>query len=117
MHVGRVLHDRARDLVQEHGLARARRGHDQPALAAPDGRDQVGDAHLERVVAGALEDQALVGVERRQLLEGCAAEHGLGVGAVDRRDRFQREVLLALAWQAQVAGDRHARAQAEALDL
>ena len=116
MHVRRVVHDRVGDLVQEDGLAGAGRRHDQPALAAADGGDQVGDPHLERVLGRALEDQPLLGIEGHQLLEGRARGHVVGAAPVDRVDLLEGEVLLALAGGAQLAGQGHARPQPVALD-
>jgi hypothetical protein len=58
--VRRVLHERFREHLQQDRLARARRRDDQAALTAADRRDQVDDAHLQRIVRRALEDHALV---------------------------------------------------------
>ena len=43
VHLGMVLGDRLAQVLEERRLARLRRRDDEPALAAPDGRDQVDD--------------------------------------------------------------------------
>ena len=87
--------DRSADLLDDRGLARLRRRHDQPALALPDRRDQVDDArrHVARVVLD-LEAQHLVGEQRREVLEAGPLTRGLGIGPVDRVDAKQRRVPL-----------------------
>jgi hypothetical protein len=66
--VGVVLGDRLGHLLHQHGLARAGRGDDQHALALADRGHQVDDAALDLVGRG-LEDETLLGVQRRQVLE------------------------------------------------
>src|SRR5262249_10160724 len=56
------------DLLEEDGLARARRRHDQPALPLADGRDQVHGAHGE-LIGGCLQAKALVRLHRGEALE------------------------------------------------
>ena len=67
-HLGVVGGDGVGDVLQQHGLAGARRGDDEAALALADGREQIDDArrHVRLIV---LEVQPLVRVERRQVVE------------------------------------------------
>ena len=50
--LGMVGRDRVGDVLQEHGLAGARRRDDQAALALADRRDDVDDARREVLVVG-----------------------------------------------------------------
>ena len=65
----------------------------------------------------ALEDQRLVGEQRRQVLEEDLALGVLGRLAVDLVDLDQREVALAVLGRADLAFDRVAGVQVEAADL
>ena len=47
VHLGVVLGDGLAQVLEQRGLARLGRRHDQAALAAPDGRDQVDDAQAD----------------------------------------------------------------------
>ena len=64
-----------------------------------------------------LEAQALLGVQRRELLEHGALARGVRVHAVDAVDLEERVVLLVVLGLADLAGDLVAAAQAEATDL
>jgi hypothetical protein len=55
---GMVLRDGRRDLLQEDGLAGARRRHDQASLALADRRDEIDDARLD-LIGTRLEDDPL----------------------------------------------------------
>ena len=66
-----VLGDRLGDVLQQDGLAGARRGDDQAALPLADGRQQVHDARGERLVAGFQED-LLVRVDGGEVVEVAA---------------------------------------------
>ena len=48
---GMIAQNAVGDLLQEDGLAGARRGDDQAALALADRRDQVDDAHVDLLSA------------------------------------------------------------------
>src|SRR5690606_6691411 len=116
--LGVVRLDRPGDLLDDRGLARLGRRDDEAPLALPDRRDQVDDAggHVARVVVR-LQRQALVGEQRRQVLEPAAVAGLLGVEAVDLVDAHERRVLLVA--QRRPAGPGHdvAPAQAELPDL
>ena len=111
--------DGVRDVLQQHGLAGARRRHDQRALALADRRDDVDDARREILLGRilVLHLQPLVGIERRQVVEVDLVARLLGVLEIDRVDLEQREVALALLRAADLAFDGVAGAQAEAADL
>ena len=114
-----VGRDRLGDVLQQHGLAGARRRHDQGALALADRRHHVDDAGRE-ILAGRvldLELQALVGIERRQVVEMDLVPDLLGILEIDRVDLEQGEIALAFLRAADQALDRVAGAQAEAADL
>ncbi len=59
------------DVLQEHRLARARRRDDQRALSLADRRNDIDDARRQILSSRILhfELQALVGIERRQIIE------------------------------------------------
>ena len=111
--------DRVRDVLQQHGLAGARRRHDQRALALADRRDDVDDARrqilLGRILV--LHLQPLVGIERRQVVEVDLVARLVRVFEIDRVDLEQREIALAFFRRADMAFDGVAGAQAEAADL
>ena len=117
--LGMVGGDGVRDVLQQHGLAGARRRHDQRALALADRRDDVDDARrqilLGRILV--LHLQPLVGIERRQVVEVDLVAGLLGVLEIDGVDLEQREIALALLRAADLAVDGVAGAQAEAADL
>ncbi len=117
--LGMVLGDRLRDVLQQHGLAGARRRDDQRALALADRRDDVDDAArtvlLGRVLR--LHDETLVGIERGEVVERHLVAGALGVLEVDRGDAHEGEVALAIARTADLAFDRVSGAQAELPDL
>src|SRR5450830_363075 len=111
-----LLADGVGQLLEDRGLAGLRRRDDQAALALADGAQQVHDAR-GRVVLLGLEAQALLGEERRELLEHRAPGRHLGVDAVDGVDLEQRVVLLVVFGLAYLAEDLVAAPQAEAADL
>ena len=111
--------DGVRDVLQQHGLAGARRRHDQRALALADRRDDVDDARREILLGRilVLHLQPLVGIERRQVVEVDLVARLLGVLEIDGVDLEQREVALAVLRAADLAVDGVAGAKAEAADL
>ena len=115
-HFGMVGGDRVGDRLQQHRLAGARRRDDQPALALADGRQQIHHA-AGVVILDGLELQALVGIERRQVVEEDLVARFLGRLEVDGVHLDQREVALAFLGRADLAGDGVAGAQVEAADL
>src|SRR4051812_16206375 len=117
--LGVVRGDRVGDRLQHHRLAGLRRADDQRTLALADRHDQVDDPRGQLVRLG-LQAQALLGVQRGQLVELGALARLLRVQAVDRVQPHERVVLvlaLALARLPDGAGDRVATAQAVAADL
>jgi hypothetical protein len=84
---GMVGGDRLGDVLQQHGLAGARRRHDQRALALALRRDDVDDA-AGLVLDGRIFElhlQPLVGIERRQIVEMDLVLDLLRVLEIDRR--------------------------------
>ena len=114
-----IVRDRVGDVLQQHGLAGARRRHDQRALAFADRRDDVDDAGREILLGRILEFhlQPLVGIERRQIVEIDLVARLLGVLEIERIDLEQREIAFAFFGAADVAVDGVAGAQPEAADL
>ena len=114
--LGVVRGDRVGDRLQHHRLAGLGRRDDEAALALADRGDQVDDPGGEDVRLG-LEAQALLRVERRELVELDAVAGLLRVGTVDGVEPDERVELLAalaLARLAHGAGDGVALAQAVA---
>ncbi len=104
------------DRLQQHGLAGARRRDDQTALALADGGEQVHHAAGD-VLADRLHLDALLRVERRQVVEEDLVAGLFGRFEVDRLDLDQREVLFALVRRTHVAGDGVAGLEVELADL
>ena len=117
--LGMVARDRLRDVLQQHGLAGARRRHDQRALAEADRRHDVDDAGGEVLARRVLdlELEPAIGIQRREVVEVDLVADLLGLLEIDRVDLEQREIALALLRGADQAFDRVAGAQAEASDL
>ncbi len=111
--------DRVCDVLQQHGLAGARRRDDQRALAFADRRHDVDDARREVLLGRVLvfHPDTLIRIERRQVVEVDLVARLLGVLEIDRVDLEQREVALAFLRRADFAFDGVAGAQAEAADL
>ena len=107
---------RVGDGLQQHGLAGARRSDDQAALALADGRQQVHDAAGD-VLAHGLHLDALLRIERRQVVEEDLVAGLFGRLEVDGFDLDQGEVLLAFVRRAHVAGDGVAGLEVELADL
>ena len=111
--------DRLRDVLQQHGLAGARRRDDQGALALADRRDEIDDARgqfLARWIFD-LELQPLIGIKRRQIVERNLVPDLFGILEIDRVDLQQGEIALALLGAADDALDRVAGAKPEFSDL
>ena len=104
------------DRLQQHGLAGARRGHDQSALALADGREQVHHAAGEVVLDG-FHLQPGLRIKRSQVIEEDLVAGFLGRLKVDGVDFDQRKVTLAFLGRADLAADGVAGAQIEAADL
>ena len=114
-----IVRDRVGDVLQQHGLAGARRRHDQRALALADRRDDVDDARREILLGRILEFhlQPLVGIERRQVVEVDLVAGLFGIFEIERVDLEQSEIALAFLRAADMAVDGVAGAQPEAADL
>ncbi len=114
-----IVRDRVGDVLQQHGLAGARRRHDQRALAFADRRNDVDDAGREILLGRILEFhlQPLIGIERRQIVEIDLVAGFLGVLEIQRVDLEECEIALALFGAANMAVDGVAGAQSEAADL
>ena len=110
-----VRGDRVGDRLQEHRLAGARRRDDQAALPFADRRDEV--EHARRHVVRHFELDAVLGIERREVVEEDLLARDVGMLEVDRLDFDQGEVALAFLRRAHLAGDGVAGAQVEAADL
>ena len=110
-----VLRHRLGDALQQHRLAGARRRDDQPALAPADRRHQVHDP--AESCRARLEDEALLRIERRQVLEEQLVARLLGRLEVDRLDLDQREVALPFLRRPDLARDGVAGLQIELADL
>ena len=73
VHLRMIRGDGLGDVVQEDGLAGARRRHDQAPLPLADRRQQVHDPRRHRLLAR-FQNDALVRVDRREVVEGAARE-------------------------------------------
>jgi hypothetical protein len=104
------------DGLQQHGLAGAGRSDDEAALAFADGREQVHDAAADALAHG-LHLDALLRIERRQVVEEDLVARLLGRLEVDGLDLDQREVLLAFVRRADVAADGVAGLEIELANL
>ena len=119
VNLGVVDRQRVGNRLQHHGLAGLGRRHDQAALAFADRRHHVDDARGD-VLGGAiaaLEREALVGEQWREVLEQNLVAGRFQRLEVQLVDLEQREVALAVLGRANLAGDGVAGAQAEAADL
>jgi hypothetical protein len=98
VHVGVVGGDGVGDVLHHHRLAALGRRHDQRALAAADGGDDVDDAAGDVLFAldVALQAHLLLGEQRRQVLEHHLVLVLLGRAAVDLVELGQGKVALAI---------------------
>ena len=114
-----VVGDRPGDVLEQHGLADARRRDDQRALALALRRDDVD--HPRRLVLdgriGAIEGQLLVRIERGEIVEIDPVADGVGIVEIDLGDADEAEIALALLGAANLAFDRVAGPEAELADL
>ncbi len=111
--------DRLGDVLQHHGLADPGGGDDQAALAFAERRDDVDDPPrtiLHRRI-GQLHGQALVGIQRREVIESDLVADVFRVFEIDQGDAGQGEIALAFLGRADGAVDGITGAQAELSDL
>ena len=101
---------------KQHGLAGARRRDDQAALSLAEGREQIHDAGAG-VLAGGLKLQALLRIQRRQVVEQDLVAGFIGRLEVDGFDLDQREILFALMRRAYLAADGVAGLEVKFADL
>jgi hypothetical protein len=111
-----ILGDRVRHFVQQNRLARARRRHDQSALALADRGHDVDDAHAE-IAVFRLESKALVRIPRTQIVERNAVLRRLRILGVDALDFEQREVPLPRLRRAHLPPYLVSSPQSKPLDL
>jgi len=111
-----VLGERVGVVLEDGGLAGAGRRDDERALALPHRRHQV--QHPQRqVLVGGLEVEALVGIDRRQVVEEVALDGLLRVQVVYGVHLEEGKVLLVVLGRADLAGYGIALAQTEPADL
>src|SRR6188508_3152693 len=108
-----------RNVLQQHGLAGARRRDDQRALALAYRRYDINDPGGEILFGRILvfHPEALVGIERGQVVEIDLVARLLGVLEIDRIDLEQGEITLSFFRRANMAFDCVAGAQTETTDL
>ncbi len=114
-HFGIIVGDRARNILQQHGFAGARRSDDQRALALAQWRDDIDhpralvlDGRVERV-----ELELLVGIERGQIVEIDPVADRIGLVEIDLGNPGEREITFAILGCANFSFDRIAGAKAE----
>src|SRR5208337_4587206 len=93
------------DGLQQHGFAGAGRSDNETALALADRREQVHHAAAD-ALAHCLHLDALLRIERREVVKENLVARLLGRLEVDGFDLDEREILLALMGRAHVAADR-----------
>src|SRR5580704_17554526 len=96
--------DRVGDVLQEHGLAGARRRNDQAALPFAEGRKQIHDAGAG-VFAGGLEFEAFLRIQRRQVVKQNLVAGFVRRLKVDGLNLDEREVFFAFVRRAYLAAD------------
>ena len=114
-----VVGDGLGDVLQQHGLAGARRRDDQRALALALRADQVdhpGALVLHRRI-GAIECQLLIGIERRQVVKIDPVTHRLRIIEIDAGKPVDGKIALTILGSAHFAFHRIASAQAPFADL
>ena len=105
------------DLLQNHGLAGARRSDDERALAEAQRRNHVDHARFDLARAKHLKMDALVRVERGEVLEGRKIVDARRVAAVHALNAQQREVDLLVLGRTNDALDHMTATKAKMPDL
>src|ERR1039458_6048254 len=111
-----IRSNRIRHVLQQHGLAGARRRDDQPALSLAERGKQVHDARAD-ILAHGFELQPLLRLERRQVVEQNLVARLVGRLEIDRLDLNQREIFFTLMRRAHLAADGVSGFQVELADL
>src|SRR5262249_31413438 len=106
--------DRVGDRLEDHGLTGPRRRDDESALSLADRSDQVENA---RGHVGGLKADAILRIERREVVEEDLLARDIRVLEIDRLDLDEREITLPLLGRADLARNGVARAQIEFPDL
>ncbi len=114
--LGVILGDGVGEILEQNGLARARGGHDQPALALAD-RTQEVHGPGGQVVRVVLETDPLHRVERREVVEEGLVARLLRRLEVDGLNFQEGEVALGVLGRPHLAGDGVAGAEVETADL
>ena len=112
--IGMIGRDRLRYLLQEHGLAGARRCHDQRPLPLAKRRQQIHHAGRDRLLAG-FKTQPRLRIDRRELIEGLDAGILVGRQPLHFLNFTDPWPLLPSSWLHEGL-DRHAFAQPIPLD-
>ena len=93
--LGVVGGDGVGHVFQQDGLTGLGLCHDEAALSLADRGEEVHDAGRDGAALVPRDVELLVGEERREIVEGDAVAHFLGLAAVDEVDLHQGEELLA----------------------
>ena len=113
---GMIRRNRVGDVLQQHGLAGARRRNDQTALAFAQRGQQVHDAGAG-VVADGFQLDALLRIQRRQVVEQDLVAGFVRGLEVDGFNLDEREVFFPFVWRAHLAADGVASLEVELADL
>ena len=114
--LGVILRNGIRDPLQQHGLAGARRRHDQPALPLAEGAEQVHHPRFQ-VAIGGFQVELLVGIQRREVIERHPVLRDDRRVVVDRLHEQHREEPLSVLGGADLAVDRVSGLEVESPDL
>src|SRR6187431_124028 len=108
-----------RNVLQQHGLAGARRRDDKRTLALADRSYNIDDPGGEVLLGWILvfHSEPLIGIQRGQVVEIDLVPRFFGILEIDRIDLEQREITLSFFRRANVAFDCVTGAQTETADL
>ncbi len=116
MGIRMIRRDGVRDLLKQNGLAGPRRCDDQRTLAKAQRRDQIDHSGFEWFCSG-LQNHTLVGMQRREVLEGRQVVELLWRSTVDLLDSEHRKVRLRLLGWPDETLDDLTTTQTESSDL
>ena len=114
--VGMIGGNGVGDGLEEHRLAGTGRSDDKAALALADRHQQVHDAAGE-IVLGDFELDALLGVERSEVIEEDLVTRFFGRLKIDRVYLYKSEIAFAFLRRTDLAGDGVTRSQVKAANL